>query len=285
MSGCCAQIRWIRSQLTDYGFVFNKIPLYCDNRSAIALCYNNVQHSRSKHIDIRHYFIREQVEKVVVELYFVTMDYQLADIFTKALPRERFKFLLPRLGMKSMSPETLKRLQEGEEDYFRLQPAFQIEESMSPKRRLFLTTGDSVLPGMGYFISMQPRSNVRFSALFLDPEEKSSFYPNNFPSMILQKIICVSLGGKIQSIMDVSIHQEDLAVERTPLSDACYRNGLLKNWINTHTINHTSSCSNVFDLLLERHFKKEFRSAGWCKENKDGQKTITEDSMTNSYLI
>ncbi|GKD46209.1 retrovirus-related pol polyprotein from transposon TNT 1-94 [Tanacetum coccineum] len=56
---------------------------------AIALCCNNVQHSRSKHIDIRHHFIREQVEKGVVELYFVTTDYQLADIFTKALPRER----------------------------------------------------------------------------------------------------------------------------------------------------------------------------------------------------
>ncbi|GKC58477.1 retrovirus-related pol polyprotein from transposon TNT 1-94 [Tanacetum coccineum] len=140
MSGCCAQILWMRSQLTDYGFAFNKIPLYCDNRSAIALCCNNVQHSRSKHIDIRHYFIREQVEKGVVELYFVTTDYQLADIFTKALPRERFEFLLPRLGMKSMSPETLKRLQEGEEDYFRLQPAFQFEECMSPKRQLFLTT-------------------------------------------------------------------------------------------------------------------------------------------------
>ncbi|GJR60687.1 retrovirus-related pol polyprotein from transposon TNT 1-94 [Tanacetum coccineum] len=110
------RILWMRSQLTDYDFVFNKIPLYCDNRSAIALCCNNVQHSRSKHIDIRHHFIREQVEKGVVELYFVTTDYQLADIFTKALPRERFEFLLPRLGMKSMSPETLKRLQEGEED-------------------------------------------------------------------------------------------------------------------------------------------------------------------------
>ncbi|GJR28606.1 retrovirus-related pol polyprotein from transposon TNT 1-94 [Tanacetum coccineum] len=116
MSGCCAQILWMRSQLTDYGFVFNKIPLYCDNRSAIALCCNNVQHSRSKHIDIRHHFIREQVEKGVVELYFVTTDYQLADIFTKALPRERFEFILPRLGMKSMSPKTLKRLQEGEEE-------------------------------------------------------------------------------------------------------------------------------------------------------------------------
>ncbi|GJU23452.1 retrovirus-related pol polyprotein from transposon TNT 1-94, partial [Tanacetum coccineum] len=78
----------------------------------IALCYNNVQHSRSKHIDIRHHFIREQVKKGVVELYFVTPDYQLAYIFTKAIPRERFKLLLPRLDMKSMSPETLKRLQE-----------------------------------------------------------------------------------------------------------------------------------------------------------------------------
>ncbi|GKB06602.1 hypothetical protein Tco_0834835, partial [Tanacetum coccineum] len=114
MSGCCAQILWMRLQLSDYDFAFNKIPLYCDNRSAIALCYNNVQHSRSKNIDTRHHFIREQVEKGVVELYFVATDYQLADIFTKALPRERFEFLLPRLGMKIMSSETLKRLQEGE---------------------------------------------------------------------------------------------------------------------------------------------------------------------------
>ncbi|GKE14996.1 hypothetical protein Tco_1422573 [Tanacetum coccineum] len=114
MSGCYAQILWMRSQLTDYGFAFNKIPMY--NRSAIALYCNNVQHSRSKHIDIRHHFIREQVEKGVVELYFVMTDYQLADIFTKALPRERFEFLLMRLGMKSMTLETRKRLQEGEEE-------------------------------------------------------------------------------------------------------------------------------------------------------------------------
>nr|GFB69748.1 hypothetical protein [Tanacetum cinerariifolium] len=95
ISRCCAQILWMRSQLTDYGLAFNKILLYCDNHSAVALCCNNVQHSRSKHIDIRHHFIREQVEKGMVELSFVTTDYQLADIFTKALPRERFEFLLP----------------------------------------------------------------------------------------------------------------------------------------------------------------------------------------------
>ncbi|GKD53101.1 hypothetical protein Tco_1286488 [Tanacetum coccineum] len=102
----------MRSQLTDYGLVFNKIPLYCDNKSAIALCCNNVQHSRSKHIDIRFHFIKEQVENGVVELYVVRTDYQLAGIFTKALPRERLNFLIEKLGMKIMSPETLINLAE-----------------------------------------------------------------------------------------------------------------------------------------------------------------------------
>nr|GEW12345.1 retrotransposon protein, putative, unclassified [Tanacetum cinerariifolium] len=95
-----------------YGFEFNKIPLYCDNNSAIAFCCNNVQHSRSKHIDVRYHFIKEQVKNGVVELYFVQTEYQLAGIFTIALPKERFKFLINKLWMKSMSPETLKSLSE-----------------------------------------------------------------------------------------------------------------------------------------------------------------------------
>ncbi|GJT85681.1 hypothetical protein Tco_1067398 [Tanacetum coccineum] len=93
-------------------FKFNKIPLYRDNKSAIALCCNNVQHSRAKHIDVRYHFIKEQVENGIVELYFVRTEYQLADIFTKPLPRERFNFLIEKLGMRSMSPETLKHLTE-----------------------------------------------------------------------------------------------------------------------------------------------------------------------------
>ncbi|GJW98506.1 retrovirus-related pol polyprotein from transposon TNT 1-94, partial [Tanacetum coccineum] len=60
--------------------------------SVIALCCNNVQHSRAKHIDVRYHFIKEQVENGIVELYFVRTEYQLADIFTKPLPRERFNF-------------------------------------------------------------------------------------------------------------------------------------------------------------------------------------------------
>ncbi|GJU31960.1 retrovirus-related pol polyprotein from transposon TNT 1-94 [Tanacetum coccineum] len=110
MSGCCAQILWMRSQLTDYGLGFNKIPMYCDNKSIIALCCNNVQHSRSKHIDIRLHFIKEHVENGVIEIYFVNTEYQLADIFTKALARERIEFLINKLGMRSFTPETLNQL-------------------------------------------------------------------------------------------------------------------------------------------------------------------------------
>ncbi|GJX94047.1 retrovirus-related pol polyprotein from transposon TNT 1-94 [Tanacetum coccineum] len=110
LSGCCAQVLWMRSQLTDYGLGFNKIPMYYDNKSAIALCCNNVQHSRSKHIDIRFHFIKEQVENGVVEIYFVNTKYQLANIFTKALGRERIEFLINKLGMRSFTPETLKLL-------------------------------------------------------------------------------------------------------------------------------------------------------------------------------
>ncbi|GJR33433.1 retrotransposon protein, putative, unclassified [Tanacetum coccineum] len=90
--------------------------MYCDNKSAIALCCNNVQHSRSKHIDIRFHFIKEQVENGVVELYFVNTEYQLADIFTKALCRERINFLIDKLGMRSFTPETLKQLADEAEE-------------------------------------------------------------------------------------------------------------------------------------------------------------------------
>ncbi|GJW80466.1 retrovirus-related pol polyprotein from transposon TNT 1-94 [Tanacetum coccineum] len=70
----------------------------------------------SKHIDVRYHFIKEQVENGIVELYFVRMEYQLADIFIKPLPRERFNFLIEKLGMRSMSPKMLKRLTKEEDE-------------------------------------------------------------------------------------------------------------------------------------------------------------------------
>ncbi|GJV34885.1 retrovirus-related pol polyprotein from transposon TNT 1-94 [Tanacetum coccineum] len=104
VSGCCAQVLWMRTQLTDYGFFYDKVPIYCDSKSAIAISCNPVQHTRTKHIDVRYHFIKDHVEKGTMELYFVGTEYQLADLFTKSLPEARFKFLLEKLGM--MSRET-----------------------------------------------------------------------------------------------------------------------------------------------------------------------------------
>nr|GEY00914.1 hypothetical protein [Tanacetum cinerariifolium] len=96
--------------LTDYGFHFDKIPMYCDSKAAIAISCNPVQHSRTKHIDVRYHFIKEKVEKGIVELFFVGTEYQLADLFTKALLEERFKYLVRRLGMRCLTLEELEVL-------------------------------------------------------------------------------------------------------------------------------------------------------------------------------
>nr|GEW56263.1 retrovirus-related Pol polyprotein from transposon TNT 1-94 [Tanacetum cinerariifolium] len=77
---------------------------------AIAISCNPVQHSRTKHIDVRYHFIKEKVEKGIVELFFVGTEYQLADLFTKALPEERFKYLVRRLGMRCLTPAELEAL-------------------------------------------------------------------------------------------------------------------------------------------------------------------------------
>nr|GEV92082.1 retrovirus-related Pol polyprotein from transposon TNT 1-94 [Tanacetum cinerariifolium] len=110
LSACCAQVLWLRTQLTDYGFHFNKIPMYCDSKAAIAILCNPVQHSRTKHIDVRYHFIKEKVEKGIVELFFVKTEYQLADPFTKALSEDRFKYLIRQLGMRCLTPEELEVL-------------------------------------------------------------------------------------------------------------------------------------------------------------------------------
>ncbi|GKB19509.1 ribonuclease H-like domain-containing protein [Tanacetum coccineum] len=110
LSACCAQVIWMRTQLLYYGYKYNRIPMYCDFKSVIAISCNPVQHSKTKHIDIRYHFIKEHVEKGTVEIYFVGTEYQLADLFTKALPKERFEYLVHRIGMRCMTPTQLESL-------------------------------------------------------------------------------------------------------------------------------------------------------------------------------
>nr|GEZ34955.1 retrotransposon protein, putative, unclassified [Tanacetum cinerariifolium] len=135
----------VHLELLDYGLAFNKIPMYCDNKSAIALCCNNVQHSRSKHINIRYHFIKEQVENGVIELYFVNTEYQLADLFTKVLGRDRIEFLTNKLGMRSFTPETLKKLMNDEDDTMAttLDQQVVLDEALVPSaQRAFLVMVD-----------------------------------------------------------------------------------------------------------------------------------------------
>ena len=85
----CALPIWMRQTLKDYGVIFYKVPLVCDNESAINIAYNPVQHAKIKHIEIHHHFIWDHVEKGDIDLSYVSTKDQLADIFTKALDEPR----------------------------------------------------------------------------------------------------------------------------------------------------------------------------------------------------
>ncbi|GKC11803.1 hypothetical protein Tco_1008585 [Tanacetum coccineum] len=98
-TGFCANIIWMKSQLTDYDIIYEKVPIFCDNTSAIAILNNLVLHSTTKHIDIRYHFIRDLILKGDIELHFIPTQYQLADIFTKPLDEPTFKRLIVELGM------------------------------------------------------------------------------------------------------------------------------------------------------------------------------------------
>ncbi|GKB12728.1 retrovirus-related pol polyprotein from transposon TNT 1-94, partial [Tanacetum coccineum] len=102
-AGCCANILWMKSQLTDYDIIYEKVPIFYDNTSVIAISNNPVLHSRTKHIDIRYHFIRDHILKGDIELHFIPTQYQLADIFTKPLDEPTFKRLIDELGMLNIN--------------------------------------------------------------------------------------------------------------------------------------------------------------------------------------
>ena len=89
----------MRQTLKEYGVICDKVPLLCDNESAIKIAYKPVQHTRTKHIEIRHHFIRDHVARGDIELSYVCTKDQLADIFTKPLDEARFCYLRNELNI------------------------------------------------------------------------------------------------------------------------------------------------------------------------------------------
>jgi hypothetical protein len=80
----------MRQTLRDFGYNLSKVPFLCDNESAIRLADNPVEHSRTKHIDIRHHFLRDRQQKRDIYVCHISSDHQLVDIFTKPLDEKRF---------------------------------------------------------------------------------------------------------------------------------------------------------------------------------------------------
>ncbi|XP_071724406.1 uncharacterized mitochondrial protein AtMg00810-like [Rutidosis leptorrhynchoides] len=111
-SSCCAQLLWMKQMMKEYGLEQGVLTIYCDNTSAISISKNSVQHSKTKHIQVRHHFIRELVEGKKVTVEYVSTEKQLADIFTKSLDATRFEFLRGALGLGTMSRKVYCALQE-----------------------------------------------------------------------------------------------------------------------------------------------------------------------------
>jgi hypothetical protein len=89
----------MRQTLRDFGYNLSKVPLLCDNESAIRLADNPIEHSRTKHIDIRHHFLRDHQQKGDIDVYHISIENQLADIFTKPLDEKRFCRLRSELNV------------------------------------------------------------------------------------------------------------------------------------------------------------------------------------------
>eukprot|EP00253_Pinus_taeda_P015807 PITA_15807 len=97
---CCTQVFWMKKTLQDLQVKFDEpIPMFCDNTSTISISKNLVMHSKMKHILIKYHFIREQVTEKSIKLEYVGTKEQIADIFTKPLPREAFEYLRQKLGI------------------------------------------------------------------------------------------------------------------------------------------------------------------------------------------
>ncbi|GJT29230.1 putative ribonuclease H-like domain-containing protein [Tanacetum coccineum] len=98
-ANCCGQVLWIQNQMLDYGFNFMNIKIYIDNESIICIVKNPVFHSKTKHIEIRHHFIRDAYEKKLIQVLKIHTDDNVADLLTKAFDVSRFNFLIVNIGM------------------------------------------------------------------------------------------------------------------------------------------------------------------------------------------
>ncbi|GJU48792.1 hypothetical protein Tco_1218347 [Tanacetum coccineum] len=101
-ANCCGQVLWVQNQMLDYGFNFMNTKIYIDNESTICIVKNPVFHSKTKHIEIRHHFIRDSYEKKLIQVIKIHTDHNVADLLTKAFDVSRFNFLIASIGLLNL---------------------------------------------------------------------------------------------------------------------------------------------------------------------------------------
>nr|GEW30852.1 uncharacterized mitochondrial protein AtMg00810-like [Tanacetum cinerariifolium] len=175
LSGCCAQILWMRSQLSNYGLGFNKIPIY--------------------------HFIKERAENGVIELYFVNTEYQLVDLFTKSLDRDRIEFLINKLGMRSFTPDTLKQLMDEVDETMdtTIDQQVAMDEALVPTAQR-LRIGRSNFHLLSYIKSKESTLQLVYDVLRICPFFKAFLE-------ILAFIRFLGHGAAIRMLTDVNINK------------------------------------------------------------------------------
>ncbi|GJS07968.1 hypothetical protein Tco_0364764 [Tanacetum coccineum] len=231
----------MRSQLTDYGFKFNKIPLYYDNKSAIALCCNNVQHSRAKHIDVRYHFIKEQVENGILELYFVRTEYQLADI---TFAKRKIQLLDRKAGYeKIMNPQETQQVAARDEKWV---PSAERVKISSINIRLETTVPQKEETFQVYTIMKVQDTN---SYEFLLANKKCTVNAKVF-GIILD--ICL----RVEGIDFTDISDDDTAL--TFLIDLGYK-GLLNRHTNIENVDYPELIWEDFAYQIDHRKEKRSR--------------------------
>ncbi|GJR41011.1 retrovirus-related pol polyprotein from transposon TNT 1-94 [Tanacetum coccineum] len=220
MSGCCAQILWMRSQLSNYGFAYNHIPLYCDYKSAIALCCNNVHNYQSKHIDIRTLICHQRTigKGSGCEIDFVRQSNQLGGY--------NHKKSQPRRTIRIHSPAAWHEEYEARDTQTLLNAA--CKKALNLLKKGLLIRGEAVEASkrrrslLDHKIQQLSKGSSEGSGIILEvpdePKDNSEVVEKQAGN-VQTSLTLSSAKLEIQSMVDVPIHQEDPAVQRTPLID------------------------------------------------------------------
>nr|GEU67189.1 copia protein [Tanacetum cinerariifolium] len=242
LSRCCAQILWMRSQLTDYGFQLNKIPLYYDNKSVIS----------------------EHVENGIVELYFVRTEYQLADIFTKPLPRERFNLLIEKLEFEvadSDMPQDQEENPGNDDEEPKEKVAFKCDwftKPKQPKEPIALDWNIGKTPQQGQnqswlmtLASFAEKPSKTFDELMSTPIDFSTFIKNGLNiNNLTQKTL---LGPAFRLLKGIRSNYVELEYD----FEECY-NALLKklDWENPEGSDYPFDINKPLPLVMSGNHQK-----------------------------